>query len=124
MPKPEPEPGEMIPDEPPTGKKGKRKKKKKGLKAVSTYKRITYVDKRDCIIIYILSNCIQIQIFCFNQGMKNNPEGKTKLLKKPKLKRLGTFPCDRCGKMFKRTDHLLRHIRETHNNIKKVSIIF
>ena len=35
MPKPEPEPGEMIPDEPPTGKKGKRKKKKKGLKAVS-----------------------------------------------------------------------------------------
>lgn len=35
MPKPEPEPGEMIPDEPTTGKKGKRKKKKKGLKAVS-----------------------------------------------------------------------------------------
>ena len=45
MPKPEPEPGEMIPDEPPTGKKGKRKKKKKGLKAVSTNNRITYVDK-------------------------------------------------------------------------------
>lgn len=85
MPKPEPEPGEMIPDEPTTGKKGKRKKKKKGLKA----------------------------------GIKANPEGKTKLIRKPKLKRLGTFPCDRCGKMFKRTDHLLRHIRETHNNIKK-----
>jgi len=30
MPKPEPEPGEMIPDEPTTGKKGKRKKKKEG----------------------------------------------------------------------------------------------
>ena len=43
-----------------------------------------------------------------------------KLPRKPKLKRIGTFPCDRCGKMFKRTDHLLRHIRETHNNIKKV----
>ena len=122
MPKPEPEPGEMIPDEPPTGKKGKRKKKKKGLKAVSTNNRITYVDKIG--MIFIVSNCIHLQIFCINQGMKNNPEGKTKLLKKPKLKRLGTFPCDRCGKMFKRTDHLLRHIRETHNNIKKVSIIF
>ena len=35
MPKPEPEPGEMIPEEPATGKKGKRKKKKKGQKAVS-----------------------------------------------------------------------------------------
>ena len=35
MPKPEPEPGEMIPDEAATGKKGKRKKKKKGVKAVS-----------------------------------------------------------------------------------------
>ena len=75
-------------------------------------------------IIYIVSKYIKSQTFCFNQGMKNNPEGKTKLLKKPKLKRLGTFPCDRCGKMFKRTDHLLRHIRETHNNIKKVSIMF
>ena len=55
MPKPEPEPGEMIPDEPPTGKKGKRKKKKKGLKAVSTNNLITYVDERDyihCIKIY------------------------------------------------------------------------
>ena len=113
----------MIPDEPPTGKKGKRKKKKKGLKAVSTNDPITYVDKRELWIIYIVSKYIKSQIFGFNQGMKNNPEGKTKLLKKPKLKRLGTFPCDRCGKMFKRTDHLLRHIRETHNNIKKVSII-
>ena len=38
MPKPEPEPGEMIPEEglvTTTGKKGKRKKKKKGLKSVS-----------------------------------------------------------------------------------------
>ena len=35
MPKPEPEPGEMIPDETGTTKKGKRKKKKKGVKAVS-----------------------------------------------------------------------------------------
>ena len=55
MPKPEPEPGEMIPDEPPTGKKGKRKKKKKGLKAVSTNNLITYVDERECII-----HCIKI----------------------------------------------------------------
>ena len=89
MPKPEPEPGEMIPDETGNAKKGKRKKKKKGVKAAA----------------------------------KTNPEGKTKLARKPKLKRLGTFPCDRCGKMFKRTDHLLRHIRETHNNIKKVSYL-
>ena len=38
MPKAEPEPGEMIPEEPTTGgKKGKRKKKKKGLKSVSSY---------------------------------------------------------------------------------------
>ena len=37
MPKPEPEPGEMIPDEAATGKKGKRKKKKKGVKAVSLF---------------------------------------------------------------------------------------
>ena len=37
MPKPEPEPGEMIPDEAATGKKGKRKKKKKGVKAVSWF---------------------------------------------------------------------------------------
>ena len=37
MPKPEPEPGEMIPEEAATGKKGKRKKKKKGVKAVSFF---------------------------------------------------------------------------------------
>ena len=61
MPKPEPEPGEMIPDEPPTGKKGKRKKKKKGLKAVSTNNRITYVDIRNdihCIKLYTSPNIL------------------------------------------------------------------
>ena len=46
MPKPEPEPGEMIPDEPTTGKKGKRKKKKKGLKAVSFIEKLFHLHNR------------------------------------------------------------------------------
>ena len=119
MPKPEPEPGEMIPDETGTAKKGKRKKKKKGVKAVSR-KPMIFMS-----MIHINLSILKQNQFFYNsilklQAAKANPEGKTKLARKPKLKRLGTFPCDRCGKMFKRTDHLLRHIRETHNNIKKV----
>ena len=46
MPKPEPEPGEMVPEEgliPTTGKKGKRKKKKKGLKAVSFIEKLFHL---------------------------------------------------------------------------------
>ena len=64
MPKPEPEPGEMVPEESlaPTGKKGKRKKKKKGLKSVSVnfFETIHKYLNDQILVILKLYNCLSI----------------------------------------------------------------